>query len=125
MEIIFPELAGSEDERIRKTLIRYHQSTIDIDGIKGEKIIVWLEKQKPEMITPEESLGISSEEYNKIVDECIFDEQELSKWSEEDERNMGKCKSVVLFTKDGLSLNEKAELKRWLDSLKQRMEVQQ
>ena len=44
-EIIFPELAGSEDERIRKTLIRYHQSTIDIDGIKGEKIIAWLEKQ--------------------------------------------------------------------------------
>lgn len=44
-EIIFPELAESEDERIRKALIRYHQSMIDIDGIKGEKIIAWLEKQ--------------------------------------------------------------------------------
>ena len=36
---------GENIRRIRKTLIRYHQSTIDIDGIKGEKIIAWLEKQ--------------------------------------------------------------------------------
>lgn len=35
----------SEDERIRKTLIRFHKSTIDIDGIKGCDIIAWLEKQ--------------------------------------------------------------------------------
>ena len=42
---IFPELAESEDERVRKTLIRFHKSTIDVDGIKGEDIIDWLEKQ--------------------------------------------------------------------------------
>ena len=40
----------------------------------------WLEKQgeqKPavEMKTPEESLGIDSDTYNKIVDECIYGEQ--------------------------------------------------
>ena len=35
----------SEDERIRKALIRFHKSTIDVDGIKGEDIIAWLEKQ--------------------------------------------------------------------------------
>ena len=40
-----PELAESEDERIREALIRFHKSTIDIDGIKGEDIIAWLEKQ--------------------------------------------------------------------------------
>lgn len=45
VEYIFPELADSEDERIRKALIRFHKSTIDIDGIKGEDIIAWLEKQ--------------------------------------------------------------------------------
>ena len=44
-EIIFPELAESEDEKIRKALIRFHKSTIDVDGIKGEDIIAWLEKQ--------------------------------------------------------------------------------
>ena len=34
-------------------------------------------EQRPtiEMITPEESLGIDSETYNKIVDECIYGEQ--------------------------------------------------
>ena len=40
-----PELNGSEDERIRKALIRFHKSTIDIDGIKGKDILDWLEKQ--------------------------------------------------------------------------------
>ena len=60
-------------------------------------------EQKPafEMITPEESLGVDSDTYNKIVDECIYGEQEPaeiekgangndreipnSAWSEEDE----------------------------------------
>jgi hypothetical protein len=42
---IFPELAESKDDRIRKTLIAFHKSTIDIDGIKGGEIIEWLEKQ--------------------------------------------------------------------------------
>lgn len=41
-----PELKESEDERIRETLIRFHKSTIDVDGIKGEDIIAWLEKQE-------------------------------------------------------------------------------
>jgi len=46
LEEVFPELKESEDEKIRKELIKFHKSTIDIDGIKGEKIIAWLEKQK-------------------------------------------------------------------------------
>ena len=43
---LFPELGESEDERIRKALIRFHKSTIEIDGIKGADIIAWLEKQR-------------------------------------------------------------------------------
>ena len=42
---IFPELRGDEDEKIRKALVRFHKSTIDIDGIKGADILAWLEKQ--------------------------------------------------------------------------------
>lgn len=42
---IFPELKESGGEKIRKALIRFHKSTIDVDGIKGDDIIVWLEKQ--------------------------------------------------------------------------------
>ena len=45
IEDIFPELKESKDDRIRKALIRYHQSTLNIDGVKGEEILAWLEKQ--------------------------------------------------------------------------------
>lgn len=43
LESLFPELA--ESEKIRKALIRFHKSTINIDGVSGEKIVAWLEKQ--------------------------------------------------------------------------------
>ena len=47
-------------------------------------------EQKPTfgMKTPEESLGISSEEYKKIVDTCLYDEKIESNpaWTEEDKR---------------------------------------
>lgn len=45
LESLFPELAESEDEKIIKALIRFHKSTINIDGVSGEKIVAWLEKQ--------------------------------------------------------------------------------
>jgi hypothetical protein len=44
-EEMFPELKESEDERIRKALIKFHKSTIDVDGIKGEDVLAWLEAQ--------------------------------------------------------------------------------
>ena len=45
LETLIPELKESEDEKIRKALVRFHKSTIDIDGIKGTDILAWLEKQ--------------------------------------------------------------------------------
>ena len=36
---------SEEDEKIRKALIRFHKSTIEVDGIKGDDIVAWLEKQ--------------------------------------------------------------------------------
>lgn len=45
LETIIPELKESEDGKIRKALVRFHKSTIDIDGIKGADILAWLEKQ--------------------------------------------------------------------------------
>lgn len=62
VEYIFPELADSEDERIRKALIRFHKSTIDVDGIKSEDIIAWLEKQG-EKKSSDEVLKIRQEVY--------------------------------------------------------------
>lgn len=48
---ILPYLKDN-DERIREALIRFHKSTIDIDGIKGEEIIAWLEKQDEQKPNP-------------------------------------------------------------------------
>lgn len=55
---IFPQLKESEDEMIRKALIRYHKSTIDIDGIKGDEIVSWLEKQSKQKSAVETKLKI-------------------------------------------------------------------
>ena len=142
VEEVFPELKESEDEKIRKALIKYYSfdkngGSHALDNITPKQIVVWLEKQsidissfpeeqqvfmqkytgldkitlikllaerdannaeiiesfekqgerKPvlEMKTPEESLGIDSDTYNKIVDECIYGEQKPA-WSEEDEK---------------------------------------
>ena len=82
LERIFLELKEEDDERIKKNCIHFlelqkqHHATT----FKIEECIDWLEKQgeqKPtiEMKSAEESLDISSEEYNKIVDKLIYDEQ--------------------------------------------------
>ena len=62
--------------------------------IEDNKVIIKKGEQKPtiEMITPEKSLGIDSDTYNEIVDECIYGEQKPA-WSEEDE--MSKIKSCL------------------------------
>ena len=77
-----PELKESDDERtwiINYLSNKELNSSIIAEKENLKKAIAWLEKQgqKPaiEMKTPEESLGIDSDKYNKIVDECIYDEQ--------------------------------------------------
>ena len=77
-----PELKESEDEsmvkfiknqlfNIKKTITENYE----LDA-KLTKAICWLEKQcELKIKTPEESLGIDSDTYNKIVDECIYGEQ--------------------------------------------------
>ena len=91
-----PELKESEDEKIRKTLIDYFddankadENPLQIYGIHTDKAIAWLEKQGEqksviEMKSPEESLGISSEEYNKIVNGCLYDDKIKPKFHEGD-----------------------------------------
>ena len=32
-----------------------------------------------DMVTPEESLGVSTETYNKIIDECLFGDDDKNK----------------------------------------------
>ena len=51
-EYIFPELAESEDERIRKRLIEYFEgfsmgnAEVKWEGLNVQEVLVWLEKQK-------------------------------------------------------------------------------
>lgn len=92
LETLIPELKESEDERIKtfiRGLILPHIADAHIVGDRivhnkdidnYHKALAWLEKQGEqkstiEMKTPEESLGIDSDTYNKIVDECIYGEQ--------------------------------------------------
>ena len=99
---IVPELKESVDEKIRKVIYGwiYTQPSQFFDsGFSKEEMLAWLEKQsekKPviEMKTPEESLGIDSDTYNKIVDECIYGEQNPA-WSEEDELHIRELESLV------------------------------
>ena len=53
-ETIFPELAESEDERIRRTLVEYFGPKVQLDFVRGipiQKIRDWLEKQKEQKQT--------------------------------------------------------------------------
>lgn len=63
---IISEFSESEDEKIRKALIRFHKSTIDVDGIKGEDILAWLEKQGEQQAILDElemTLSVSEDAY--------------------------------------------------------------
>lgn len=69
--------AESDDERISGNIIAtihlYYGEPLEDEA---KEMIAWLEKQGEQKIkTPEESLGIDSDTYNKIVDECIYGEQ--------------------------------------------------
>ena len=76
LESMFSELQESEDERIRTALIRFHQSTINIDGIRGDDIVSWLEKQgeqKPAWSEKDERI------YQSIIDDTVQENQLDSK----------------------------------------------
>ena len=73
-------------------------------------------EQKPvfKMKTPEESLGIDSETYNKIMDECVYGEQETA-LCDEDELS---CFESALFTVFSYAwqsylLGEEVNVKQW------------
>ncbi len=94
---VFPELKESEDEKIRKALVRFHKSTIDVDGIKGEEIVAWLEKQG----------------------------EKKSTWSEEDEIGFNDTfwaiQQARTIAKDENDIGNLWYAEDWLKSLKERL----
>ena len=91
-------------------------------GYEWDEVNKELKKIEPnpdiEMISPEESLGIDSETYNKIVDECIYGDQK-SAWSEEDDKALG---SILNDLKQGV-IPDNDDID-WLKSLKDRVKPQ-
>lgn len=75
-DYIFPELKEGDGEKwIPKEIAKYLKEKGDFRSCW----LAWLEKQCEQKIkTPEESLGIDSDTYNKIVDECIYGEQKTT-----------------------------------------------
>lgn len=96
LEKMFPELKESEDEKIREALIRFHKSTIDIDGIKGADIISWLEKQGKKKPADVRTTGYWH----------VEDVEQKPAWSEEEERYICQLESMV---KERWALAEKAQ----------------
>ena len=128
---MLPELQESEDERIRKLLVEAVTQVLQDQycsnrGVSKENVIAWLEKrgeQKPtiEMKTPEESLGVDSDTYNKIVDECIYGEQKPAEWSEEDEQLYNDLSDTYFYNdEDYPEETYKRMLKRVLDWMNKR-----
>ena len=112
-----PELKENDDERIRENIIAtihlYYGEPLEDEA---KEMIAWLEKKGEQKIkTPEESLGIDSDIYNKIVDECIYGEQKPIDKVETNFKvgdwvvtSYGKVNQVVSVDKygDGYTLND-------------------
>ena len=138
-----PELKESGDEKIRKAIIDVLKAVYECADIPFisqkqtlDSYISYLEnqgEQKPvfEMKTPEESLGIDSDTYNKIVDECIYEYEkdradavaEMQKpWSEEDECYINQ---LIVFCENCMVQDGNAKkCANWLKDLKDRVQPQ-
>lgn len=133
IQTLIPELKESEDERIRSCICL---ALTDVDeqrftdfGVTLKDCLAYLEKQKKQklIISAEESLGISPEEYNKIVDECIFGEQKEQKpvcggdfkWTSQDERCRSKLIEILELAdiKYPATKDSRDELWEWLKEL--------
>jgi hypothetical protein len=130
LETLIPELAESEDERIRKALIELVGLVPDymFGEIKPNKFIAYLEKQK-------EQKPISfNEPYNPDDYEVVMEgnatglklkEQKPAEWSEEDEHNLNSVINLVHNTSDGAwgsCIGDRIE--NWLKSLPERFNLQ-
>ena len=85
--------------------------------LKPKSLEKQAQKSAIEMKSAEESLGIDSDTYNEIVDECIYGEQKPA-WSEEDKLVVEDIEEAVINYWHGQS---QEDLLDWLKSLKQRI----
>ncbi len=75
LQTLIPELAESEDERVRKALIDGIRQIRCKNGVTQEQMLAWLEKQKPTKCCKDTLL-----EWAKLVLKC--QEEELAKYDD-------------------------------------------
>ena len=81
-------------------------------------------KELNKIETPEESLCISTEEYNKVVNECVFGAENKSRWTEEDEKNFLGVIDEIKANKSNApdyDLETYDRFLSWLESIKHRI----
>lgn len=116
-EELFPELKESEDERIRKALIKYYSFDKDggshaLDNITPKQIVTWLEKQGEQKPTDEEMKALLRTEYEKGRADAIAEMQKS--WSEED---ISKIDRLIMYFKG----KDNKEFTEWFSLLKDRV----
>jgi len=133
-ELFIPELKESEDERIRKKIIRIIQVGGYMSPEEKDKAFVWLEKQGNLM----KALQISNARIGELIEENYYLKEQLEKqkeqkseWSEEDEDKLMDILEMIKYA-DTLppmdipsctghlhpSNEYKEKLSSWLKSLK-------
>lgn len=136
----FPELAESEDEKNIKDLIDELKRSLRAANCQNEACngghekriallewaLSWLEEKKHDG-----KKWIYADEYYKDLDRLYQDgyeqgvidcqkEQKPAEWNEEDEETLTSCIGAV-YAADYYTFDNKKELERWLNSLKERM----
>lgn len=128
LETLIPELADSEDERIRKLVVNRVGTATEMTESLRELLLSYLEKQK-ELPTNEEMLRTLRTEYEKGVADTIAKyeqkEQKPAEWSEEDKYIL---KNIHDFVKENTinpnRVNCAKECLNWLNSLPERFNLQ-
>ena len=143
LERMFPVLKESEDDKIRKEIVRFIQMEVE-DEIVGNKWLAWLERQKPttdiQNLTWEdiEKIGeiiniVQYENPNGIGAKCLYTDvlerfldgkqtkQKAVEWSEEDEEMLYCILNVI---NGGLTSIPTGKYTNWLKSLKEKLHHQ-
>jgi ABC-type Fe3+ transport system substrate-binding protein len=132
IESIFPELAESEDERIRKSIINvFKGNTSYTPDEEAKKYIEWLEKQGQKPIWK----AVDEQNLNAVLsfidDDCLrrwlkdtmhkkYDKPVA--WSEEDSKVIDNCCLLIAAADDSYEKAFKDDCIHYLQNLKQRME---
>ena len=129
---IFPELKESEDERVRRDIIRYLKKTSPAIGENIEKMLAWLEKQG-EQKSEEEVDNLHTYLYgeqnpadevgnydHKKVLQTIINEQKPA-WSEKDNKMYNRIIKIFEVANESAKKNNSIDVEKelnWLKSLK-------